>query len=161
MIKRLLLVKEMNESLEHGIVCFKIEEEGIESHFFFTKNNELIDYFSKGFVSEHQYSEAYDILNNKYLELKPEYFIGDVVSVAHCYKPSDRLSLENVKLYIGNKTGPLVISDKLLSLFSKTEAEEFGIKDDDKFIILSACLGVEDGTLEDIYLVNEEEGVPA
>jgi hypothetical protein len=159
MIKRLFLVEEMNESLENGIVCFKIEEKGVESHFFFTKNNELIDYFSKGFVSDHHHSEAYDILNNKYLELKAEYFIGEVVSVAHCYEPSERLNLEDVKLYLGNKTGPLVISEKLLELFSKTESEEFGIKDDNKFIILSACLGIEDGALEDIYLINEEEGV--
>lgn len=159
MIKRLFLVEEMNESLENGIVCFKIEEDGVESHFFFTKNNELIDYFSKGFVGSHHHTEAYDILNNKYLELKAELFVGDVVSVAHCYKPSNELNLKDVKLYLGNKTGPLVISDKLLELFSKTDAEEFGIKDDDKFIILTACLGVQDGALEDIYLINEEEGV--
>lgn len=160
MIKRLLLIEEMNESLMNGIVCFKVEEDGVESHFFFTKNNELIDYFNNGFGGERKYNEAYDILNNKYLELQPAYFTGEVVSVAHCYEPSEVLGLENVKIYIGNKTGPLVISEKLLSRFGKVEADEFGIKEDDKFIILAACLGVEDGTLEDIYLVNEE-GVTA
>lgn len=160
MIKRLFLIDEMNESLKHGIVCFKVEEDGIESHFFFTKNNDLIDYFSDGFVGERQYNEAYDILNKKFLELQPAYFVGEVVSVAHCYEPSETLSLEDVKIYMGNKTGPLVISEKLLALFGTTEADEFGIKEDDKFIILSACLGVEDGSLEDIYLVNEE-GVTA
>lgn len=156
MIKRLFLVEEMNESIRNGIVCFKVEEDGVESHFFFTQNTALIEYFNNGFMSEGKYNEAYDILNNKYLELKPSYFTGEVVSVAHCYEPSDTLNLEDVKIYLGNKTGPLVISEKLLSLFGKTEAEEFGIKEDDKFIILAACLGLEDGSLEDIYLVNEE-----
>lgn len=160
MIKRLFLIEEMNESLINGIVCFKVEEDGVESHFFFTKNNELIDYFNDGFSGDRKYNESYDILNNKFLELQPAYFIGEVVSVAHCYAPSETLNLEDVKIYLGNKTGPLVISDKLLSRFEKTEAEEFGIKEDDKFIILAACLGVEDGSLEDIYLVNEE-GVTA
>lgn len=160
MIKRLFLIEEMNKSLKNGIVCFKVEEDGVESHFFFTKNNDLIDYFNDGFGGECNYNEAYDILNKKFLELQPAYFVGEVVSVAHCYEPSETLALEDVKIYMGNKTGPLVISEKLLALFGTTEADEFGIKDDDKFIILAACLGVEDGALEDIYLVNEE-GVTA
>lgn len=160
MIKRLLLVSELNEALKNGIVCFKVEEDGVESHFFFTKNDDLIDYFNDGFSRERNYNESYDILNNKYLELQPAYFTGEVVSVAHCYEPSEALTLEDVKIYLGNKTGPLVISDKLLSRFSQADSEEFGIKEDDKFLIISACLGVDNGSLEDIYLV-KEEGVTA
>lgn len=160
MIKRLLLVSELNEALKNGVVCFKVEEDGVESHFFFTKNDDLIDHFNDGFSRERNFNESYDILNNKYLELQPAYFTGEVVSVAHCYEPSETLTLEDVKIYLGNKTGPLVISDKLLARFNQADSEEFGIKEDDKFLIISACLGVENGSLEDIYLVREE-GVTA
>ncbi len=156
MIKRLLMIDEMNNSLRNGIVCFKVEEDNVISHFFFTRNRELISYLNNDFSPEMPQNHAYDVLNNKTLELKAELFDGEVYSIAHCHTPSDNLELKNVKIYIGNKTGAIVISDKLLEKYSKSDMDDFGIKDDNKFFILSACLGLDDNTLEDIYLVNEE-----
>lgn len=156
MIKRLLIIDDMNESLRHGIVCFKVKDEDVFSHFFFTKNKELISFLNNDFSPDLSRDEVYDILNHKKLELEAESFDGEVFSVAHCYTPNQELALKDVKVYLGNKTGAVVISDHMLNKFSSCEMDEFGIKEDDKFFILSACLGVEGNVLEDIYLVNDE-----
>lgn len=161
MIKRLLMVDEMNKTLKHGIACFKVTgEAGDESHFFFTKNTALIEYFNEGCGILLEHNMAYDVLNRKTLTLEANAFEGEVYAVGHCYVPSNDLTLKDVKIYIGNKTGAVVISEHMLSKFSDSSMEEFGLKSDDKCFILSACLGIDDNSLEDIYLVNDE-GVPA
>jgi dsDNA-binding SOS-regulon protein len=156
MIKQLLMIDELNESLHNGVVCFKVEKEEKVSHFFFTRNRTLISFLNDGFSPDLQVDQAYDILNKKTLEIEPESFDGAVYSVAHCYLPEDEVELKNAKVYIGNNTGAVVISDKMLHDFSNADIEDFGIKQDDKCFIFSACLGIKNNQLEDIYLVNDE-----
>lgn len=157
MIKQLLMIDELNDSLSNGVVCFKVErEEEKDSHFFFTKNRNLISFLNDGFTPDLNVNEVYDILNKKTLEMEPESFDGIVYSVAHCYTPEDEVELNDAKVYIGNNTGAVVISDKMLSRFSEADMDEFGIKQDDKCFIFSACIGVKNNELEDIYLVNDE-----
>jgi len=157
MIKRLLLIDEMDKSLNNGIVCFKVtQDNGGESHFFFTKSSELIEFFNDDCGISLHTNEAFDILNKKTLELEASSFEGEVYSIGHCYLPSDDIELKDVKIYLGNKTGAVVISESMLKKFSDSSLEDFGIKEDDKSMIITGCLGINGDVLEDIYLVNDE-----
>ncbi len=151
MVRQLLFVNNVNESLEEGIVCYKVIEGEEISHFFFTKNKDLISYVTNGFSPDLLREEAFDILNNKVLELKTDLFTGGVYSVASCYSPEEELELKDVNLYLGNKSGAVVVSDKVLG--TECTLEDLEINGDDKHFIFKACLGIKEDSLEDIYLV--------
>lgn len=165
MTKQLILITEVEQSLKNGIVCYRTDDID-SSHFFYTKNKNLIDHFTNGFTVELNKNEVYDILNNKTLELKTAMFAGEVYEIATCFEPEDSLILKDSSLYIGNKTGAVLISDKTFSKHEKCSLSDFGILIDDKYEILKACVGIlktendnDNDTievievLEDIYLV--------
>lgn len=155
MTKQLIFISDVEKCLNTGIVCYKIEEEAV-SHFFFTRNQQLISYLTKGFSPDIKPKEVYDILNNKVLDLKTELFTGGVYSVAGCFEPAAELELKDANLYLGSKSGAVVLSDKILDLHGDSSLEEFGIVGEEKYHLFKVCLGIEDERLEDIYLVQEE-----
>jgi hypothetical protein len=155
MSKQLIFISDVEKSLNNGIVCYKVEEEEI-SHFFFTRNSKLINHLTKGFSPEINHKEVYDILNHKVLELKTDLFTGGVYSVAGCFAPSEELELKDASLYLGSKSGAVVLSDKLLATHGECSLEEFDIVGEEKFHLFKVCLGIENEQLEDIYLVQEE-----
>lgn len=158
MTKQLLFLSDIAESLENGIVCYRVEDEEIKSeyiHLFLTRNLELMKKITNGFVPELNKLEAYDIINNKNIELHTELFTGSVYEVASCYTPDENLTLKDANLYLGSKNGAIVLSDKILNEHGEMTLEEFGIEGEEKFKIFKVCLGIENETLEDIYLVQE------
>lgn len=158
MTKQLLFLTDINESLENGIVCYRVEDEDIKSeyiHLFLTRNIELIKKLTNGFIPELNKIEAYDIINNKNIELHTELFTGSVYGVASCYTPEENLTLKDANLYLGSKNGAIVVSDKILDKHGEMTLEDFGIEGEEKFKIFKVCLGIENETLEDIYLVQE------
>lgn len=160
MTKQLLLLKDVNESLYNGIVCYRIEESDVEEineedfiHIFLTRNNELIQKLTDGFTPDLNANEAYDIVNNKVIQLHTELFTGSVYAVATCYSPADNLALKDANLYLGTKNGAIVLSDNILDKYGEMSLEDFGIVGEEKFKIFKVCLGIEEDSLEDIYLV--------
>lgn len=158
MAGQLFLKKELMESLDNGIVCLKEKIDDAEdySHFFFTKNKALIEKHNEGYYESLSYKQAFDILNKKVIEIEAELFAGEVHSVATTYIPDEKLSLKDAFVYMGNKSGAIVISQTILDKFSNESLEDFGIKDDLKSVIIPVCLGLENDTLEDIYILREE-----
>lgn len=157
MTKQLLILTDVYEHLNNGIVCYRVEEDNEEDdnyiHLFFTRNENLIQELTNGFSPELARNEAYDIINNKVTELRTDLFTGSVYSVATCYSPDENLELKNANLYIGARNGAIVLSDKILDNHGDLTLEEFGIVIEEKFKIFKVCLGIENESLEDIYLV--------
>lgn len=155
MSRQIFLTSQLNESLKMGIVCLKdqLDDKEEYSHFFFTRNKEIIEKFNDGFYERMQYGEAFDILNRKVTKLEPSLFTGSIHEVAVAAIPDESLDLKDAFVYIGNKTGAIVVSELMLTRFKDEPLENFGIQDDDKHSIIPVCLGIENETLEDIYLV--------
>lgn len=146
-MSQIILSDQLKARLEDGIVCAKfIDKNGETSHRFLTTNEEFISAISGNeedcFIDQDEnfYQEmgqgvfAFDVLKGESTTFHISAFEGDIIQIAKLTEP-DHLSItKDAYLYLGDKTGPVSITNEMLSKMNDVSLEELQFKDD------SACL---------------------
>lgn len=145
-MSQIILNDQLKARLEDGIVCAKfIDKNGETNHRFLTTNEEFISAISDNKEEwlmeqgDHSFQNgqgvfAYDVLKGKATTFYISAFEGDIIQIAKLTEP-DKLSItKDAYLYLGDKTGPVSITNEMLSKMNDVSLEELQFKDD------SACL---------------------
>lgn len=101
---------------------------------------------------------VYNILTHQMENVNLLNYSGETFKTINLNSPEKDTAFLNSYLYLGNKSGPLNVSHRLVDMADKSSLDDVGIKDDDLFIQLDTCLGfreVEAGKagVGDIYLM--------
>lgn len=133
----------------------------IEEDYFESDESFLYTLFNKNELNKIIEFYAYDIFSNKLIMLNSGTFDGEIIKIASLTSPDfDKNNIiKDSKLYIGNKTGTLSISNEFTNCLKEdVTLSELGIKNDDTFCVFNSVNEYDKETkeLKSIYLLKGE-----
>ena len=173
MFKKIILLEDYVASMDFGIVSvsFKgiLTDSSMEDNTqfsFYTRNPEFISHVTGDDVEEVVaeledldtvsnisstdivYVGVFDILKREYVETSFSDITGEVLSVASLTKPDSELTLVDARIYFGNRSGAMSITENFLSLLEgqKINMLEAGFKDDEVATVFDTVLAVNEST---------------
>jgi hypothetical protein len=174
MFKKIILLEDYVESMDTGIVSvsFKgiLTDSSMEDNTqfsFYTRNAEFISYVTGDDVEDVVarledrdtisnlssndviYIGAFDILKREYVKTSFSDITGEVLSVASLTKPDNECKLVDARIYFGNRSGAMSITEDFLNLLEGKEVNmlEAGFKEDQVAVVFDTVLAVKESAL--------------
>lgn len=178
MFSKIILLEDYISALDTGIVSISydsiiIDNDSKTNYSFYTRNVEFIAHLTGDDVEEVQAElemvdsvsdidsndvlkvGAYNILERKFTSTFFSDITGEILFVSSLTKPKESHELVNAKIYLGNETGAVSVTDSFLKMTQGKDKNmmEYGFKDDKVAIVFDTCLAYEEGFLpDDIFL---------
>lgn len=174
MFKKIILLEDYVDSMDTGIVSvsFKgiLTDSAMEDNTqfsFYTRNIEFISHLTdlddEDIVLELEDLDtvsnvssndvvtvgAFDILKREFVGTSFSDITGEVLSVAMLTKPDKQYKLVDARIYFGNRSGAMSVTEDFLNLLQgkKVNMLEAGFKDDDAATVFDTVLAVNESVL--------------
>jgi hypothetical protein len=175
MFQKIILLDDYKNALEKGIVSLSYKQVITESNMtdnltycFHTRNPEFIAYLTGLDADDVEYnlgqadSESFNpdsavgvgvfnILSQKFETINFSEVTGEALAIASLTKPSETAKLVDARIYFGNKTGAISITEEFLQMVESKGDElnvlSLGFKEDEGAIVFDTVLAVDENML--------------
>ena len=176
MFQKIILLDDYKNALEKGIVSLSYKQVITESNMsdnltycFHTRNVEFISYLTglEAYEIEIDLDEAnsesynpdsavgvgvFNILSQKFETINFSEVTGEALAIASLTKPSETSTLVDARIYFGNKTGAISITEEFLQMVENKGGElnvlSLGFKEDEGAIVFDTVLAVDENILD-------------
>lgn len=177
MFQKIILIDDYKNALEKGIVSLSYKQLITESNMtdnltycFHTRNAEFISYLTGHEIQIHEVEadlnqansesfnsdsavgvSVFNILSQKFETVNFSEVTGEALAIASLTKPSETSTLVDARIYFGNKTGAVSITEEFLQMVENKGEElnvlSLGFKEDDGAIVFDTVLAVDENIL--------------